>query len=179
MRGSVRADERGDTLVEVLVAVVVIALAVTAIVGALVAGIGASGQHRNLTIDDTLLKSYADTAKQQIEVQSSASRAPGPLFKDCADANYYNANVQFQVPASYTTSTASTSSGGSTTSASYAVGVTNVWYWDGDAVPPRFSKSADCQSDLQLIWITATAPGGSTQQLSFVVRKPGYDPLRI
>jgi type II secretory pathway pseudopilin PulG len=173
LKASLRADERGDTLIEILVAVVVIALAVTAIVGALVAGIGASGQHRNLTVEDTLLKSYADTAKQQIELQSPAID-PGPLFQDCADANYYNAKVQFQVPASYATSTASTGSSVSTAATGYTVAVTKVWYWN--AAASTFDKSASCPSDLQLIWVTATAPGGATQQLSFVVRNPSYDP---
>jgi type II secretory pathway pseudopilin PulG len=155
-------DERGDTLVEILVAVVVIALAVTAIVGALVAGIGASGQHRNLAVEDTLLKSYADAAKQQIELQTNSSLP----FNRCATATDYNAEVH--LPPSTTSTALSTS----TTAPLYVVQVKTVKYWD--AAKSTFDNSAQC-SDLQLIIVAATASGGATQDLSVVVRNPTYD----
>jgi Tfp pilus assembly protein PilV len=150
----VRADERGDTLIEILVAVVVIAMAVTAIVGALVAGLDASAQHRNLATDDTLLRSYAEAAKQQIELQAN------PLYEACATKSDYNGTVQFEVPATSTSSTTAASPLPS-------VSITNVEYWNGAS----FSNSISCSNDLQLIEITATS-GGASQTISVVVRNP-------
>jgi type II secretory pathway pseudopilin PulG len=144
-------EERGDTLIEVLVAVVVIALAVTAIVGALVATIGASGEHRNLAVGDSLLKSYAENAKQQIQL------GPAPLFS-CQGLHYY----QHHVPAM--------------TALGYTVQINSVEYWDGSGFGPPPSDKAACLNRVQLIGITATANGRPSQQLSFVVRNPSYAP---
>jgi type II secretory pathway pseudopilin PulG len=143
--------ERGDTLIEVLIAIVVIALAVTAIVGALVAGIGASGEHRNLAVNDTLLKSQADSLKRQIELGAN------PQFKPCAQPSDYQGMVS-QPPTGYT------------------VDVKTVEYWSGTT----FTTTCPPQSDprdqqLQLVQITAaTSDGAASQELSIVVRDPSY-----
>ena len=144
-------DERGDTLIEVLVAIVVIGITIVAVLGALVSGVGASAQHRNLAVDDTLLKSYADTAKLQIEPPDNP--AVQPLFQPCAQPDDYQGSVSFTVP---------------TSDSGYTVGITSVQYWDS----PTGTFSGACPADLQLLGITATAPGGATQQLSIIVRNP-------
>ena len=139
--------ERGDTLIEVLVAVVVIALAVTAIVGALVAGIGASGEHRNLAVDDTLLKSQADALKQRIELGTN------PQFHACAAPSDYQGLISQH--------------------AGYTVTV-QVQYWSGTAFGTSCPSDPRDQQ-LQLVQITAaTSDGAATQALSFVVRDPSY-----
>jgi large repetitive protein len=61
-------------LIEVLLAVVVISLTAVALLGGLVTAITSSAEHRSLASIDTLLKSFAETAKYQIEEQ------PSPLY---------------------------------------------------------------------------------------------------
>ena len=68
-----RSSEAGETLVEMLIAIVIIGIAVTAILGALLTSMTASTQHRGLAVEDTLLRSYAEQAKQQIELQTPTS----------------------------------------------------------------------------------------------------------
>jgi Tfp pilus assembly protein PilV len=73
-------SEDGDTLIEVLLAVVILGLSVVALLGALVTSITSSSEHRSLASDDTVLRSFAEAAKYEIQMQ------PGALFVDCAKA---------------------------------------------------------------------------------------------
>src|ERR1700691_4765229 len=76
-RGSPRS-ESGDTLIELLMALVIISLAVSGLIAALIPSITTSGEHRTLSIEDTLLRSYAETDEYQLQSQ------PSPLFQPCA-----------------------------------------------------------------------------------------------
>lgn len=60
--------ERGDTLIEVLIAVVIIAIAIGPLLGALIESITGAVEHRKLTTIDTLLESFAETAKSELEL---------------------------------------------------------------------------------------------------------------
>jgi type II secretory pathway pseudopilin PulG len=150
-----RCSEAGETLVEMLIAIVVIGIAVTAILGALLTSITASTQHRGLAVEDTLLRSYAEQAKQQIELPAPASSA---LYQPSCQASY----VVNWPPV------------GLTVPAGYNVTITGIQYWTAAG----FVDSSACQSDtgLQLITLTASGPSGLTQQLSFVVRNPNHAP---
>jgi type II secretory pathway pseudopilin PulG len=151
-----RSSEAGETLVEMLIAIAVIGIAVTAILGALLTSITASTQHRGLAVEDTLLRSYAEQAKQQIELQTPTSSA---LYQPSCQASY----------------TVNWPPAGLTVPAGYDVKISNIKYWSTSAgVAGGFVDSATCQLDsgLQLITVTASGPSGLTQQLSFVVRKP-------
>jgi type II secretory pathway pseudopilin PulG len=156
-----RSSEAGETLVEMLIAIVVIGIAVTAILGALLTSITASTQHRGLAVEDTLLRSYAEQAKQQIELQTPTSSA---LYQPSCQASY---TVNWPPP-------------GFTVPAGYDVKISNIKYWwsTSAGVAGEFVDSATCQSDTgrQLITLTASGPSGLTQQLSFVVRNPNYAP---
>jgi type II secretory pathway pseudopilin PulG len=92
-------SESGDTLIEVLIAVVIIALAASALLGALLTSITSSESHRSLSVDDTVLKSFAEAAKEQIEFGSS------PLYTQCAAG--YTLSSPPPVPAGYTVSVTS------------------------------------------------------------------------
>jgi type II secretory pathway pseudopilin PulG len=72
------ASETGETLIEVLIAVVIFSLSVVALLGALVTSITSSSEHRSLASDDTVLRSFAEAAKYEIQMQ------PGALFRNCA-----------------------------------------------------------------------------------------------
>jgi len=73
--------ETGETLIEILIALAVISLTVVALLGGLVTAITSSAEHRSLATVDALLKSFAETAKYQIEEQ------PNPLFACGATVN--------------------------------------------------------------------------------------------
>ncbi|HLX88927.1 MAG TPA: prepilin-type N-terminal cleavage/methylation domain-containing protein [Acidimicrobiales bacterium] len=147
--------EHGDTLIEVLIAVVIIAIAAAALLGGLTTALTASGEHKGLSVDDTLLKSYAEAAKQQIEISQSVA------FTQCTPSTYA---IAYTVPAQFST---------------YTVAAQSVTFWNSGSK----SFSTTCNhvkpdEGIQLITVTATAPqaaGGYTQTLSFVVRDPNYE----
>jgi Tfp pilus assembly protein PilV len=143
-------SETGDTLIEVLFALVIIALSVSALLGALITAIETSGEHRSLSAEDTLLRSYAETAEYQIQVQST----PTPLFAECASSY----PVTFSMPAGYP---------------GYSVNITGIEYWNGSGFDTTCGSTD--KTGVQLITVSSTGPG-ATQTLSFVVRNPSYVP---
>ena len=70
-----RSVDAGDTLVEIMIAVVIIGISAAGILGGLAAVLGSSGTHRSLTTLDAIVKSFAETAKYQIQSQAAALRA--------------------------------------------------------------------------------------------------------
>jgi hypothetical protein len=84
----ISGSERGDTLIEVLIAVVIIALAVVPLLGALVTSLTGSAEHRSLAAIDTVLKSFAEAAKYDIQLQP-VTPTSAPLFKNCATTTSY------------------------------------------------------------------------------------------
>lgn len=83
-----RADA-GDTLIEILVAITIMGLTVVAILGALMTSTSASVEHRSLTNLDGILKSFAESARYQIETQQSVGGS-GPAFTNCSSIANYN-----------------------------------------------------------------------------------------
>jgi type II secretory pathway pseudopilin PulG len=143
-------SDAGDTLIEVLFALVIIALSVSALIGALITAIETSGEHRSLSAEDTLLKSYAETAEYQIQTQST----PAPLFTECASSY----PVVFAMPSGYP---------------GYSVSISGIQYWNGSGFDS--SCGSTDKTGVQLITVSSTGPG-ATQTLSFVVRNPSYVP---
>jgi type II secretory pathway pseudopilin PulG len=79
-----RGSDRGDTLVEVLLATLIIAITVSALLGALIQSIGGSVEHRSLATVDTVLRSFAESAKYDIQLQPVVPGVSSPLFTECA-----------------------------------------------------------------------------------------------
>src|SRR6516165_10030043 len=129
-----RSSEAGETLVEMLIAIVIIGIAVTAILGALLTSMTASTQHRGLAVEDTLLRSYAEQAKQQIELQTPTS------------STSYQPSCQPSYSVSWPPA-------GFTVPAGYNVTITRIQYWTAAG----FVDSSACQSDTGLQLITLTA----------------------
>src|SRR5262249_50287058 len=75
-------SERGDTLIEVLVAIAVISIAGVALLGSLLTSASASVTHRNVTNLDGILRSFAESARYQIQTQP-ADGSVGPQFRPC------------------------------------------------------------------------------------------------
>ncbi len=85
------ASETGETLIEVLISVVIFSLCVVALLGVLVTTITSSSEHRSLASDDTVLRSFAEAAKYEIQMQ------PGPLFRNCATTYKTNPATAYRV----------------------------------------------------------------------------------
>jgi len=172
-----RTSERGDTLIEVLIAVVIISLAAVALLGTLTTSIASSVEHRSLSVDDTLLRSFAETVKQSIELDPS-----GAKFSPCASS--YSIPIpsnEVPLPAGYTVSgfQAGPPALLQLSSNGLSNGQFGIQYWNGSAF--QSMSSGGCvntspDNGIQLITIVATAPNQVTQTLSFVVRNPGYAP---
>jgi type II secretory pathway pseudopilin PulG len=146
-------SEGGDTLIEVLLALVIISLSVVALLGALVTSLASSGEHRSLSDIDTVLKSYAENAKYDIELQQ-----PSPGYAPCASVTTSMYNGQAisppSVPAGW--------------SSPYIVGIK---FWDNTT--GAFDSASTCQpSDYQLLTLGASAPNGVSQTLTVGLRNP-------
>jgi len=96
-KGCIRS-EAGDTLIEVLVAVVVLAFCVVGLLGALTTSITSSSEHRSLASDDTVLRSFAEAAKYDIQL------APGALYQNCATTYATNPATAYRVVNAYPSS---------------------------------------------------------------------------
>jgi type II secretory pathway pseudopilin PulG len=144
---SAHGSEAGDTLIEVLMAIVIIALAASALLGALLTSVTGSVEHRSLSVDDTVLKGFAEAAKEQIELQST------PLYAPCA-SNY------LITPPTFPTG--------------YSATITAIQYWNISAFQ---ASCPSTDRGAQLITAKAVnSANGVSQTLSFVVRNPGYAP---
>lgn len=154
LRGSsgpddVRSDA-GDTLIELLIALVIISIAVTGLMGALLTSITTSGEHRSLSVEDTMLRSYAEAYENQIQFQ------PSPVFQECATVSQYTHSLT--PPA---------------TPAGFTVNFT-IQYLNNNGS----SFDSTCgPNDTGAQLITLNAAGeGATQTLAFVVRNPNDAP---
>jgi type II secretory pathway pseudopilin PulG len=150
-------NQQGDTYIELLIALVIIAFAVVAILGALTTSITNSAEHRSLSVDETLVKSYLETAKKVIELQ------PSPVFLPCQSASAYDSSVMAAF-------------GSGNVPSGYSVAITDVEYWNSStssfSAPPCTPNNRDEGTQL----VTATAwNNSSSMNLSTIVRDPCYE----
>jgi type II secretory pathway pseudopilin PulG len=147
-------SEQGDTLIEVLIALVIMSLAVVALLGGLVSSITSSAEHRSLSTIDTVLKSYAETAKYDIELQ------PSPWYLDCASVTSSTSTYK-GVTGPQVISAPSLPAGWSTS--------LTIQYWNTktDVLDPL------CQpNDYQLLTLGVTGANGVSQTLTLGLRSP-------
>jgi prepilin-type N-terminal cleavage/methylation domain-containing protein len=78
-----RFGERGDTLIELLIAIVIIGISISAVLNAIIQTTDASVQHRSFANLDAVLKSFAESAKYDIQLGPSAQ------FTECATTSSY------------------------------------------------------------------------------------------
>lgn len=147
-------------------AIVIMGITAAAVLGALGASIIASASHRGVTQNDVLLKSYAETAKYQIELGSS------PLYADCPTPNpsantvlnAYKAGVTWAYPTGYTSG--------------YTVTITGVEPWNStsaswDSACPVITSAPNADANgLQRVTITATGPTNLSDTVQIIVRNP-------
>ena len=157
MRRTMRSDA-GDTLLEVLLALLIVSLGVVALMGGLATSIAGSATHRGLSTLDNVLKSFAESAKYQIQLQG----APNALYAPCAlvSGQSYNGTT-------IDTSNVYMPSG-------YAVFFTpsSALYWSSSGPVDYGDCNPATQTGFQLLSVTATGPKGVTQTLQFGVRTP-------
>lgn len=144
--------DRGDTLVELIVAIAVLSIAVAALLGALITSWGSSSEHRSLTTVDTVLRTFAEEAKYDIQLQSS------PWYQDCATiTSNPPAYSGHQLPAP-----------GNVPSGWSAPFIQSIAYWN-----PSGTFDATCQSgDYQVLTVAVAAPDGSAKTLTIGLRNP-------
>lgn len=147
-----RRSESGDTLIELLIAMAVMTVTGASVLGAFVTSINASTQHRQFATINTLLRSYAEAATYQIQLQ------PSPLFQSCATTATYTSGT-------YALSNLPSTSG-------FTVTLASIQYWN--SATNSFGSSCSAGSiQPQLLTITATGTSGTSTapstSLSFVV----------
>lgn len=122
------------------------------VLGAFVTSINASTQHRQLSTINTLLRSYAEAATYQIQLQ------PSPLFQTCA------------TPATYTSGAFALSNLPSGTG--FTVTLSSIQYWNS-ATRVFGSTCTAGSTQPELLTITATGSAGAvaapSTSLSFIV----------
>lgn len=161
-----RHSESGDTLIEILISLVIIALAVVALLAALTTSITSSTEHREIAVNDTMLKSLANQATYSIEFNTSS---PG-VFQACAAPSHYsNTNIGWTDPSQYP---------------GYHASITQVVYWNPST--NKFDSSvsqATCngysatQKGIQELVIVSTANNGNGPSLALtaIVRDPNFE----
>jgi hypothetical protein len=163
-----RHPDAGDTLVEVVLALMIISICVVSLMAGLATSISGSAEHKSLSTIDTVLKSYAEAVKWQVELQSAAT------FTQCASVtstSYGGTAITFSPPSGYT------------------VALTDIAYWNTtsnqfDAVSASTCQSSaqyDARSSItgstvksgyQLLSLKVTAPDRVSQTMHLGVRLP-------
>lgn len=75
--------ENGDTLIEILVTITIISIGIVAILGSLLTSTSASVTNRGQANLNSFLRSFAESARYQIQTQPQDGTT-GPLFRPCA-----------------------------------------------------------------------------------------------
>ena len=71
-----RHDDVGDTLVELLIAMTIIAISVAGLLGGLATDITSSGTHRGISTLDGIVRSFAEEARQVVELDPNGQFTP-------------------------------------------------------------------------------------------------------
>jgi type II secretory pathway pseudopilin PulG len=139
--------ETGSTLIEVLIAIMVLGIGVAALVGGLVTSISASSIHRDAATRDTIIRSYAEQLKADIE--GATTTLPGGSW--CA------------TPSSTIVWTTPTSSPSDPPTSGYIV--------SQQPGPCPYGVSGAVQ--VQTVTLKVESPdGGQTESMDVVVRQP-------
>lgn len=166
------ADEGGDTLIEILIAITVLGLVGIALLGGFGTAISASAEYRNLAAVDSVLKNFAESATNQIQLQTS----PTPIFSPCAtitgEATSTSSNLAYVTPTNVSTALTFAPPPG------YTIQVTQDEYLFNNTAFDQNVSPTQCDSSQywpQLFTATSTGPKGVSESLSFVVEDTSKD----
>jgi type II secretory pathway pseudopilin PulG len=153
--------ETGDTLIEVLISIAILGITITALLGALLTTITSASEHRSLASLDTVLRSYSEQLKYDVQLQGTSS-----WFTQCATVSSPTTSPpQYQghtiIPLRQPPS------------AHYSVVILAIKYWnDSTNVFDTACSAPGDQSGFQLVTFQVTAPNGVAEPLSVGVRTP-------
>lgn len=153
-RQQMRSDN-GDTLIEILVALVVLGLTGLALLGAFASAIGGSATYRRTVTGEVILKDFAESATEQIQLSST------PIFTPCATLSGY-ASAPHHISYGTTQLSYEPPSG-------YSITIAPPEYFNSDGT---LGACAPSQYQPQLITATVTGPNGAKSTLAFVVTDP-------
>jgi len=165
-----RAEESGDTLIEILIAITVLGLVGIALLGGFGTAISASAEYRNLAAVDSVLKNFAESATNQIQLQTS------PIFSPCStitgEATNTSSNLAYVTPTDISTPLTFVPPAG------YTIQVTRDEYLFNNTTFDQNVSGTLCDSSQywpQLFTATATGPKGVNESLAFVVEDTSKD----
>jgi type II secretory pathway pseudopilin PulG len=153
--------EAGDTLLEVLIAIAILGIIVAALLGALLTTITSATEHRSLATLDTVLRSYAEQLKYDVQLQGT-----GSWFTQCASVSSPTTS-----PPQYQGHTVTPAN--QPPNVHYSAVILGIKYWND--VTNTFDTNCGApgdQSGYQLVTFQVTAPNGLTEPLSVGVRTP-------
>jgi hypothetical protein len=162
--------ESGDTLIEILISITVLGLVGLALLGGFGTSISASAEYRNLAAVDSVLKNFAESATNQIQLQTS------PIFSPCATITGKATNTSSNL--AYVTATHTSTPLTFTPPAGYTVQITQEKYLFNNTTFDQNVSPTTCDTSQfwpQLFTATATGPKGVNENLAFVVEDPGYE----
>jgi type II secretory pathway pseudopilin PulG len=174
-----RRDERGDTLLEVLFALAIIALTLSAFLSGFVESVATSGQNRSQVTLDTVLKSFAEATKYDVQYMPLVGLS-APLFRDCASIGLPGGAA----PVYTVLSTPSPTTGGPGTAVTlFGVGYSansplTVTLTDpnGNSFPSNPGVTSDANGDFTLTFVPAQIPNSYsimvTDSLGFSATSP-------
>jgi Tfp pilus assembly protein PilV len=145
-----RADQRGETLIEILVTVSIMSIAFVGILAGIGMTFSASDSHRQEATGESVLRDYAERVEDPVD----------SAYVNCATTANYASPIGFALPTGWTAS------------------VTKVLYWQGDSPPSFLATVATCPTadkGLQQLTLTAQSPAGAHQAtvtVAIVKRKP-------
>ncbi|MGH3862070.1 type IV pilus modification PilV family protein [Actinokineospora sp.] len=137
-----RADDRGETLLELLIAVVILGIGAVAIGAGLTTSVLASDVHRKQSTAGTMVRDFGEAIRTSV--------ANGG-YVACAAPGAYASPAGFAVPTGYTSA------------------VTATKYWDGTAWQASCGTDTGLQ---QLTLQVAGNDGRATERTIIVIRKP-------
>ena len=154
--------EAGDTLIEVLISIAILGITITALLGALVTTITSASEHRSLASLDTVLRSYAEQLKYDVQLQPGANS----WFTQCATVSSPTTS-----PPQYEGHTITPAN--QPPNVNYSVVILGIKYWnDSTNTFDATCGVPDDQSQFQLVTLQATAPNGVVEPLSVGLREP-------
>jgi type II secretory pathway pseudopilin PulG len=154
-------SEDGDTLIEVLISIAILGITITALLGALLATITSASEHRSLASLDTVLRSYAEQLKYDVQLQGASS-----WFTQCATVSSPTTSPPRYEGHSITPPN-------QPPSGHYSVVILGIKYWnDSTNTFDAACTGAGDQSGFQLVTFQVTAPNGVAEPLSVGVRTP-------
>jgi type II secretory pathway pseudopilin PulG len=142
-----RGDDSGDTLVEVLITLLVLSLTVVSLLLAFSTSISASGEHRNIAVSDTVLRTVSESVVSQIERPSTTVPLATCTSTPQDPLTYYQNRLSIVVPSPW--------------SSKYSAIISAVSFWNGSSFSPSL---ASCTTGYpQQLTIQVSGPGGFSE----------------